>query len=132
MKIAGTILCLLPLALGASSGRAHANDLSSVSRKGRCLLQVDGKTYISGICRYDMTVQDSTETHISTPGSFVVRGRGDNYAAFVDIDLRRPTTAEGGWNEEENAGHMQTPLGILKRRGACWVNKRARICLWRK
>jgi hypothetical protein len=108
--------------LAASRAEAAHRVLPEGYRWGHCLLEVDGKAYISGRCAY-LTESD---------GSFeIVKGHPDDeggYFATVDLSER---SAKGWWNEEEGAGHAQTPLGTLRRQGACWVNKHARICLRR-
>lgn len=91
---------------------------------GRCLLQVDGRKYIAGRCAYHLDEDGSFE--IADPGQF---WRHDGHFAFVFPAGR---SADGSWNEESIASHAQDRLGTLIKKGACWTNKRARICLWQK
>jgi hypothetical protein len=131
MRILRTLFGLFLLVSTHSAVAVQAKgDSEIVARKARCLLQVDGKAYISGACTFDMVLRDSE--HISNPGDFTIHGPGKMaYHAYVDMNPHNPNLGEGGWNEEAGAGHMQSLLGTLKRQGACWINKRARICLWR-
>ena len=84
----------------------------------RCLLEVDGHRYIDGRCRF--TPQGGGSFQISTLG----RAR---YFAMVEVDRRQ---AEGFWNGSEQGSHAHDRLGMLVRRGACWQNRRARVCAW--
>lgn len=96
----------------------------SVSAKpGRCLLVIDGKTYISGRCDVDIYT-DGT-------GSFQITENRKNGAYFAQVLVDRPNVATGYWNAERGANHAHDPLGELKRKGACWENKKARVCAWK-
>ncbi len=110
------------LAFGAVFGSKPAvagSNALEISKPGRCLLQVDGKKYISGACRID----------IQKGGSFQIYDlKKHGYFAYVDVD---GNTAEGYWNEDPMATHAQSPLGTLARDGACWQNERAKVCAWR-
>lgn len=92
------------------------------AKPGKCLLVVDGKTYISGRCEIEL-YKDGT-------GSFQITEirKGGRYFAQVLIDNNG---ASGYWNEERGANHAHTPLGELTRDGACWKNGRARVCAWK-
>ncbi|MEP6947258.1 MAG: hypothetical protein ABJA02_15165 [Acidobacteriota bacterium] len=91
----------------------------SMSKPGRCLLEVDGKKYISGGCRIEL----------EKGGSFQIYDlKKHGYFAYVDVN---GNTAEGYWNEDPMATHAQSPLGTLMRDGACWQNERAKVCAWR-
>lgn len=87
---------------------------------GRCLLVVDGRTYLNGSCPVELL----------PGGSFMVgAGRGARYFAQVNVDGK--TDASGYWNEEPGATHAHSSLGNLRRNDACWVNDRAIVCAWR-
>ena len=91
----------------------------SMWKPGRCLLEVDGKKYISGSCRVDL----------AKGGSFHVYDlKKHGYFAYVNVN---GNSAEGYWNEDPMATHAQSPLGTLTRNGACWQNDRAKVCAWR-
>lgn len=96
------------------------------TKKGKCLLVVDGKTHISGKCRIVMDFENDGG------GSFEIleirKGRGQ-YFAQVLVSGR--DAAVGYWNGERLATHAHSQLGDLKRDGACWKNERARVCAWK-
>ena len=119
-------IIILLFALMLACGVALASNPAIMTAKGleffkpgRCLLQVDGKKYISGACRIDL----------QKGGSFQLYDlKKHGYFAYVDVD---GNTAEGYWNEDPMATHAQSPLGTLTREGACWQNERAKVCAWR-
>lgn len=88
---------------------------------GRCLLQVGGKYNLNGTCNIEH----------SEGGSFSI-GADDAkpslYFAYVEIN---EGVARGFWNGPVAESHAHEPLGPLTRRGACWVNKDAKVCAWR-
>jgi hypothetical protein len=74
-------------------------------------------TYIDGMCDFEA----------DSDGSFTVAA-GD-YFATVLIDT--PNRGAGYWNENPRAQHAHSPLGALRRKGACWSNDQAQICAWK-
>lgn len=91
---------------------------SAWAAPGKCLLVVDGKTYLNGPCPVDIG-----------PGGSATIGGGGRYFSVVN-----PTgegVAKGYWNEEPGARHAHSDLGDLRRNGACWTNERAVVCAWR-
>lgn len=93
---------------------------TALATSGRCTLQVDGKVYLNGMCNIEMEAN----------GSFSI-GMGDTtrskYFASVDIDSATGV-AHGMWNGKDADSHAHDDLGALKRKGACWVNQRAKVC----
>jgi hypothetical protein len=87
---------------------------------GRCLLVVDGKTYLNGPCK--------VETR--SGGNFQVLSSG-RLTYFANVSLTGDNEANGFWNEEMGANHAHTPLGSLRRNDACWANDKAIVCAWR-
>lgn len=83
-------------------------------RPADCKLVVNGKSYIAGVC--DFAPEDD--------GSFQIIG-GDY---FAKVTMQGKGRAEGYWNEEPGANHAHSSLGILTRKGACWVGKGVEIC----
>ena len=87
----------------------------------RCVLQVDGRGCIDGPCEFE-----------GMPSGGFTIGVSDRvpmpYFAYISID---GGVARGFWNEERGAGHAHSPLGALRRAGACWINERARVCAFR-
>lgn len=90
-----------------------------------CLLQVEGKTYISGTC--DASIIDDE-------GSFILTEKARApYFAYVIIDPDDKTTADGSWNKVRSATHADAPLGnrVLRLKDGCWSNESAKVC-WSK
>ena len=92
---------------------------------GKCLLSVDGKIYLNATCNIDISASD---------GSFSI-GTGESsrekHFAVVNVGpVKR--RAIGYWNGVLGEDRAHESLGILVRRGACWINARARICATRK
>lgn len=88
--------------------------------KGKCLLQVNGRTYLNRPCNV------STESGGLSIGT--QRGPGlrpITYFAIVEPD------GHAFWNEERGAGHAHTPLGTLTRNDPCWSKRKAKVCGWR-
>jgi hypothetical protein len=92
------------------------------ARTGRCVLQVKQKTYLDERCEIGSN---------DDRGSFTI-GVGEThrskYFAYVNMES---DGAHGYWNETPESNHAETSLGILKRHGACWENKTARVCAYR-
>ena len=93
---------------------------SAGAAPGKCLLVVDGRTYINGPCRISL----------SPGGSFQVLSAG-RLTYFANVKLTGDTQADGFWNEDMGANHAHTPLGSLQRNDACWSNPKAIVCAWR-
>ena len=91
--------------------------------EGRCLISVDGRTFLKGQCNIE----------IRPGGSFTV-GVGDQlrseYFAYVNPE-GGSNTAQGYWNGRDADRHAGSNLGTLKRKGACWSNSHAKVCAWR-
>lgn len=108
--------------LASAPAAAQSGDEADY-RTGRCSLVVNGRSRISGRCLYSL----------ERDGSFYIREAGrrgdDFYFAYVNVDGR---VAEGSWNGARASTHAHDSLGRLRRNGACWVNRRARVCLWRR
>ena len=110
---------VIAMALGwlALAGPAHAQDKTRMIP--HCLLQVDGIKYIAGRCKFTPLGQ----------GSFILTELARNpYFAYVVLDGE---TADATWNGERSSTHAQNPLGTVRRKGACWQNRRAKICAGR-
>lgn len=106
---------VLGLALGLHPGAASA-------KTGGCTLQVDGRTYLDGPCNVDLDADGSFSI-----GTRDARTRSRHFA-MVNRDTASGT-AEGYWNgTDPRSTHAHSPLGALRREGACWVNERARVC----
>lgn len=85
----------------------------AAERQALCKFTVEGKTYINGRCNFE-----------SDPdGSF--RIWDDVHTVYLNVD---GNTAEASWNKNPKSFHADSPLGMLKRNGACWENATAQIC----
>jgi hypothetical protein len=122
--IMASLLIATTAFLAASHAEAAHRVLPEGYRWGRCILEVDGKSYLSGRCAFLIEKDGSFE--ILDPQQF---WKDEGYFAQIDVE---GASGQGFWNEEPLASHAQAPLGKLKRMGPCWLNHRARICLWRQ
>ena len=85
-----------------------------------CTLEVDGRTYLDGPCTFSP----------DKDGSFSI-GTGDEATGkpfFAYVSKNEDGTAEAFWNEDAGVRKAQSPLGTVTRHGACWTNRRARVC----
>ncbi len=116
---------------------AQHHRLPSGYKHGRCLLQIEHRTYISGTCAYNIGPGGAFEMHgphqiwagIDYPATqSSLEQRSNDY--FVQVDPFEGTWI-GAWNWDKRSTHAHTDLGELTRKGACWVNARVRVCLWK-
>ncbi len=89
------------------------------ARPTHCILEVAGKTYISGPCDY-RPLKDAG-------GDFQVTGADGRHFAYVYVEA--PDRATAHWNGELGENRAHDPLGALRREDGCWVNDTARICV---
>ncbi|WP_321813935.1 MULTISPECIES: hypothetical protein [unclassified Paraburkholderia] len=108
-----TSLILLACAFIAAPASAYA-------KTGRCLLEVNNKTYLDGPC----------EVKIEKGGTFTIGVSDKHPSKYFAYVLMDDDGAHGYWNEEPGATHAHSELGLLRRDGACWVNDTARVCAW--
>ncbi len=92
---------------------ASVDSASDEPMKGRCKVRVGSSTRSSSRCEYEMAGDGSFELWPDPPS---------NYYVAVDID-------HGSARARTNGGE---DLGLVKKRGACWVNPKVQICLWRR
>lgn len=97
-----------------------AGSASVYAKTGRCLLEVNKKTYLDGPC----------EVSIEKGGSFTIGVSDKHPSKYFAYVLMDDDGAHGYWNEEPGATHAHSDLGVLKRDGACWVNDAARVCAY--
>lgn len=93
---------------------------SAAPSLGKCLLRVDGTTYINGPCNIDLMPD----------GSFSIGADGRS-PFFAYVTVLEPGLAQGDWNETPASTHAHSRLGELQRKGACWANRRATVCAWK-
>lgn len=135
LKAAAALLLIAPFLTANTSEQRR---LPEGFKWGRCLLEVDSKTYISGRCSYHLSMNGDFEIHgpkqvwggIDYPKTQAFSGeRSEDY--FAQVNMNDDGTAEGAWNWDKRATHAHTHLGTLERKGACWVNRKARACVWK-
>lgn len=82
-----------------------------------CVLEVGGQSYIDGPCSFERLSSDD--------GSFKIMDASGDYFVYVYVDEDEATAH---WNEFAGVNRAHTPLGALRRDGACWTSDSARIC----
>ncbi len=90
------------------------------ARPVQCLLQVDGRVYIDGDCYFKPLSSGS--------GGFQIAGAGGKYFAYLYVE--GPDMGSGHWNGAIDEARAHTPLGALRRDGACWTNATVKLCAW--
>jgi hypothetical protein len=112
-----TTLILAFVGLAAVGGHATAKE-----RVAKCYLSVDGKAYLDQVCVFDP----------EKDGSFTIGTAGENGTVrmpfFAYVNKNDNGSAQGYWNEDASSTHAHTDLGVLKRKGGCWQNARAKVC----
>lgn len=104
------------LIAGAAMGPAPRSTPQS------CLLAVDGHIFVQGRCLVFPMGGGSFTLNTAQPG------RSVGHFAVVDVTGRDRGNAT--WNAKAGDLHAWDPLGPVHRKGACWLNMRARICAW--
>ena len=87
-----------------------------------CVLEVNGKRFIDGPC----------PIVLGRDGNLTVGSNGSKSLPFWTMILLDPSEkdkAEGFWNESPGSSHAQSRLGDLYKKGDCWVNNNARVCV---
>jgi hypothetical protein len=125
MRLCNSRTCsIAALALVCGASLVTATATSARADEGRCLIAVKGRVFLKGRCNIE----------IQRGGSFTVgvsdRSRSEHFA-YVALD-GGADAAVGYWNGIEAESHAHEALGRLKRKGACWSNRHARICAWRR
>lgn len=90
------------------------------ARPVQCLLQVDGGVYIDGDCDFRPLSAGA--------GDFQITGAGGKYFAYLYVE--GPDLGSGHWNGVTGEVRAHTPLGALRRDGACWTNATVKLCAW--
>lgn len=103
---------IIAMAVVAICGLTGSTAMAA-ERQALCKFTVEGKTYINGPCNFE-----------SDPdGSF--RMWDNVHTVYVNVD---GNTAEASWNKNPKSFHADSPLGMLKRDGACWKSATAQVC----
>ncbi|MCZ0737655.1 hypothetical protein [Phreatobacter sp. AB_2022a] len=127
-SLAGAVCTVLATQVGRAEPAARAEPPPTVrlaqagsvvySGPGRCLLEINGRTYLAGACQ----IEQGSDTLRALPPN----GRLPGYFGYLVFD--DATQAEGYWNGEPRASRAHSRLGTMRRDGDCWVNAGARIC----
>ncbi len=88
-----------------------------MSRFSKCMLTIQGTTYISGPC----------VGRVESDGSFQI----NSAKYFALVQLEEKNKAVGYWNGEPGATHAHDDLGTLVKDGACWKNANVKVCAWK-
>jgi hypothetical protein len=112
------VLAMTVVLLWAAPAAAGEETLTA-----KCLLEIDGETYISGTC--PVVLDDEGSFTLGADGKTAPEG----YFAMVLVSGKN--IADAYWNEAPASTHAQGSLGEVTRHGACWSNARAKICAWR-
>jgi hypothetical protein len=101
------------------SSQSRQTELESTDFAGKCLLVVNGQTYINGEC----------DVSLKPDGSFFM-GAGHEVSPryFVYINTVSLNQASGNWNGREMESHAGESLGNLVRNGDCWQNETVNLC----
>lgn len=97
-----------------------ANVTAAHARPAKCLLTVNGSTFIDGPCDFRPLSGKKGDFQITAPDGL--------YFAYLYVE--KDGNGTGHWNEEPGAGHAHTPLGPLTRDGACWTSDSVKLCAW--
>ncbi|MFV0389960.1 MAG: hypothetical protein ACK5NT_14545 [Pyrinomonadaceae bacterium] len=92
---------------------------AQTAKRGRCLLEVNGKKYISGACKIEMDKDGSFRIYDLKKRGFFA------YVNMADVG------AVGYWNGPNRDSHAHENLGELFRNGGCWEGENAKVCAWR-
>lgn len=114
------MMMINPKRIGMVAILAFTIALPAQARPAKCLLEIEGKTYIDGQC-------DFKPLHKSD-GSFQITGANGKHFAYVYVDGGQTATAH--WNGAIGENRAHDPLGNLTRDGACWNSKTVKLCAW--
>jgi hypothetical protein len=125
-------------------GNPHAS--AATKRIRRCVVRVDGKTYLDRPC--DFTPESDGSFEISDPRIVLgcVRDNGSTdrnvdtcpsfaqvyvvrKGVFLSVDISPDGTGEVHWNRGTDT-HAMDNLGSVTRNGGCWSNVRTKICAY--
>ena len=114
----------------------------SNAKIAKCLLVVEGKTYINGNCSFEFIGGDGSfsfdDNKMASKCSYYDLGPGKCTMAsrrvtrkgtFGQLQIKRPGVGTIYWNGG-NALHAQGSIEPVYRDGACWSNQKAKLCAW--
>lgn len=103
---------------GGAEIKTATNGPQGFESRGKCRLKVSGRAIINGSCYFNL----------DPDGSFQIMSLRQDYFAYVALDGEG--VAQGYWNGRAGGSHAHAPLGLLRRKGACWSNQAAEVCAW--
>lgn len=123
VRVRKGILALLALCGVAASAFAAARTAPrDIVKITRCIFRVDGTIYIFGVCKYIYS-QNRIEFSQKRTRNYY------RYFGFIDYRNLSKTVGEGTWNGPDiHSMHGDNSIGLLRRHGACWKNRRASLC----
>lgn len=110
------LILVLPIFVSLSFADNEANN-------NGCLIEVDAVVYDTNPCNFYDHDGDVLRfgKHFEDGGYWVyILSEGDGLADMVY------------WNGEAGASHAHNSLGLMKREGSCWMNERAKLCVYLK
>jgi len=119
------------------------NSVPAYGKIAKCLLVVNGKTYINGSCEFEFTGDsgsfriDDKKQRLGCYEYDLGPGRCSGAATkvvrngtFGGLDVIQPGVGKFWWNEGTmRKGEARIP-GILRRNGACWESTSVKVCAW--
>jgi len=87
---------------------------SASARPVDCLLEIEGKTYIKGICEFTSR----------GGGNFQIAGK----EYFAQLNIHEKGKGSVNWNASPGSTHAQAYIDDVQRKGACWESKKVKIC----
>jgi hypothetical protein len=121
LKVISVVSTVITLAVGTfAAAVVTSSPAAAQPRVARCELTIDGRTYIRGACDFQAIARD---------GSFQITDHEDQ-PYFAQVLVERPGVAAGYWNGQRTGQKAHYNLGTLIRKGACWANKRAKVCAY--
>ena len=122
MKMSAMIL----LGVAASAAMLVATpEAEAKTVMGDCSLTVDGKVYlnIKKTCRIEF---------IDGDGSFTINAGTNKPGYFAYVTIIEKGLAAVSWNQTPKSMSAQAPLGEdFRRKGGCWIGKRAKVCAFK-
>lgn len=132
---------LVPLIVIGAVATILDNPASAKSAK--CLLIVDGKTYINGYCDFQFGGRNGSfsfdDKKLRLECSFFDLGPGQCSGAatrvvrkgtFGGLRIERPGVGQMYWNAGASRKGSDVIQEPLYRNGACWENARVKLCAW--
>ena len=122
---------------------AIVSENPAIAKSAKCLLVVDGKTYINGYCKFEFEGGDGSfsfsdeKLRLGCYEYDLGPGRCSGAATkvlqsgtFGGLSIQRPGVGKFWWNSgvlRKGESVMEEPL---YRSGSCWQSSRVKLCAW--